>query len=197
MAVAGNGKGTHGKGSLRFPEFRPRKPRQRAAKRRVAKPGDRSEPRDVECFEFSAVQLDELHIIFGSRAATDEQQSDLRARLDHIASQHLHWRGQPSPSKSEARYQIEMLAYLAGRIEGNRSGIAKARQEFFETLDDLNDLARAALWQQMGEHADWPDIAEKAEHRQHVTPMEYLAGEAVDVEFVGECAASLATRPSS
>ena len=197
MAEADNGKGDEDESLVVYPKSKPRKPRNRAVKRHIAEPGLRSAPRDVEAFKFPVKdamdrkQLEDLEAMLGECASPA---FNLRERLEIIARQHLHWRGQPPPSKSEARYQIEMLAWLAGQIQSKRSGDAKAHQKFLETLDDLNDRARAALWQEIGEHADWPQIEKQAENPAQFSPMEYLKSDALDVGFIGRSAASLASR---
>ena len=194
MAGAENGKENGARSIAQYPESRPRPPRQRAAKRHVASLGDRSSPREVKAFNFASEEVERLEEILGERSAAAESQFELCELLEHVASQHLHWRGQPPPSKTEARYQIELLAFLAGRILSLKRQIDKAQREFGETLDDLNDMARSALWQAIGEHPDWKTISGRAGTDDHFTAMEYLQGEDIDVEYVGKCAASLLSR---
>lgn len=194
MAGAANGNESGDNMFAKYPDSRPRRPRQRAAKRQVADPGDRSSPREVETFHLDLEKLEKLEAILGERCVTSNMKFELREQLEHIASQHLHWRGQPQPSKSEARFQIELLADLAGRILSQKGDIEKAQREFSATLSDLNDVARAALWQAIGEHPYWKTLSKRAGTGERFTPEEYLRGDNVDVGLIGQCAAGLISR---
>ena len=179
------------------PDSRPRKPRNRASYRNVTSPGSRSQPREIKPYKFPADEPDERKKLKELKAILGSGQTstvDLWQRLEFVAGQNLHWHRQPQPSKSEARYQIKLLAFQAGRILSQKGNMDKARREFSETLDDLNDLARTALWCAISEHPDWKIISEGAGADENFTPEEYLQGNDVDVELIGQCVAAIYRR---
>jgi hypothetical protein len=168
-----------------FPPTRPRRPRHRVGQRNVAKPGYRSEPRDLKSFLFKPAQRSKLRKVLGEcQGGRKELETELRC----IATQHRHFRGQPQPSREEAAYQLKLLGYLAGKISRGGCKSASALTEFGEVLDDLNDIARLGLWRALGSHPAWPKLAASSGRESTMTPFKYLARRPIDRIVVAEAA---------
>ncbi|MEH6791102.1 hypothetical protein [Parasphingorhabdus sp.] len=167
---------------------RPRPPRQRSDYRNVADLGDHPEPIEIEPFCLRPDQIANLQSVLGKRADND---LDLGVWLEHIASQYLCWRKQPQPSKSVAKFQIELLAHLARKLDDQQASEDQVRQDMMQSVMGLNGLAHSMLWYAIENHSDWPNIIAGLDVAGGKTAFEYLTQEDIDLTFIGQCAQSL------
>lgn len=171
---------------------KPRKPRNRAAKRSVAPPGYNAYPRGL--YSFSLIQRNKHALISGilpdaplrmtgTRLSLKEAEDRFIAALADLASSYRRWRRQLPGGKSEARYQLQCLASLAGDFATLSD---TDRHRLLALMHPSNDLARAAMWAGLLRHLEWPSA--------DVSPVTWLQSEMINWVLVSEAAMDAADR---
>lgn len=155
---------------------RPRAPRGRAGKRRMAALG--FEPRPVA--DESLPLTEDEHAVIMAPLALGRFDPGIAARLEELKADYRRWRQQPPASREEAAYELAMIAHLAWKRKQAGVDVRAIEAALRRLVDRPNDHAQALLWAAWLRHPPptGPDLRC------------YLEGETIDWDLVGEAAAT-------
>lgn len=170
---------------------KPRKPRNRAAKRNVAQPGYTSDIRqqpNITLTDLQATQLLASFLPLGKPEFEPNLGDDeLIVELKLLAGSYQSWKAEPNPSRSEAYYQLRQLARLAAK----QDELADAeREERRALIHRPNDMAQVALWAGLQRHPRWSKDSP-------VPVWRWLLSPEIDWTIVSEAASDAASLFSS
>ncbi len=137
---------------------KPRKPRNRAAKRNVAQPGYTSDIRQQPNITLTDLQATQLLASFLPLRKPELEPNlgddELIVELKQLVGSYQSWKAEPNPSRSEAYYQLRQLARLAAKQDELAD---TEREERMTLIYRPNDVAQVALWAGLLRHPRWPE----------------------------------------
>ncbi len=127
------------------PSQRPRPPRQRAAKRKVASVGSRPGSATIRLQPLNKRQLQILAELLPSL-----QPDELRRQFQDLAGSYRGWVKKKSEPQSEITFEIKMVAHLTWTISNDAQRAAKAEEELLQRLPLLTERASDTIVHALG-----------------------------------------------